>query len=277
MLTREFMQEGVNDPNIFKAVFMAGAPGSGKTYVARKLGLQAAGLRTVNSDEVFEYLLKKHQLDPKMPPEEQEKRDIVRQRAKQVTSNRRDYYLENGLGMIIDGTAKDYKKIEGIKFLLEGIGYQTMMIFVNTSLSTALERNRNRERSVPDDIVKKSHAEVQKNVENYRYIFQTGWSPEWRTDIVMYDYQGKRIDYGPKIRTYPSFIEVFNDADTDFTPAYQKVQQFLRTPLKPHAQRWVNMQRQRNLRKYDYDDYDDDYDDYDDDDEIERNIPGTLY
>jgi len=28
-----FLEEGVNDPAIFKAVFMAGGPGSGKSFV----------------------------------------------------------------------------------------------------------------------------------------------------------------------------------------------------------------------------------------------------
>ena len=31
------LDEGPNDPHIFKAVFMAGGPGSGKSYVARKM------------------------------------------------------------------------------------------------------------------------------------------------------------------------------------------------------------------------------------------------
>ena len=52
------LQEGLYDPNIFKAFFLAGGPGSGKSYVAgRTTG--GTGLKSVNSDEAFEYLLKK--------------------------------------------------------------------------------------------------------------------------------------------------------------------------------------------------------------------------
>ena len=36
---------------------------------------------------------------------------------------------------------------------LESIGYDCYMIFVNTSLDVALERNIERERTVPEDIV----------------------------------------------------------------------------------------------------------------------------
>lgn len=209
MLTREFIAEGVNDPNIFKAVFMAGGPGSGKTFVARKLGLQAAGLRTINSDDAFEFLMKKHQLDPKMPPEEQEKRNIIRQRAKQMTKEREKNYFQGRLGVVIDGTAKDVEKIAIVKNKLESLGYQTMMVFVNTSLPVAIERNRMRERSVPDEIVKKSHAEVQMNKEMLESVFKS------------------------------SFVQVLNDMDPDFKPAYKKLQHFFKSPLTPTAQRWV--------------------------------------
>ena len=204
------LSEGVHDPNIFKAIFMAGGPGSGKSYVARKLGLQAAGLRTINSDDAFEFLLRKHQLDPKMPPEEQEKRDIVRQRAKQVTKEREKNYLQGRLGLVIDGTAKDSEKTAKTKAGLEALGYQTMMVFVNTSLPVAIERNRQRERSVPDEVVKKSHAEVQIGKKALQQVFGS------------------------------NFIEVINDGDADFTAPSKFVRQFLSKPLSPTANRWID-------------------------------------
>ena len=33
----DLLNEGVRDPGIFKAVFLAGGPGSGKSYVAQQL------------------------------------------------------------------------------------------------------------------------------------------------------------------------------------------------------------------------------------------------
>jgi hypothetical protein len=39
------LQEGVNDPAIFKAVFLAGGPGSGKSFIAGKTGLGSFGFR----------------------------------------------------------------------------------------------------------------------------------------------------------------------------------------------------------------------------------------
>ena len=53
------LDEGVNDPGIFKAIILAGGPGSGKSYVAQKLGLSTLGLRVVNSDQFFIMLMNK--------------------------------------------------------------------------------------------------------------------------------------------------------------------------------------------------------------------------
>ena len=49
ILENHQIEEGPNDPAIFKAVFLAGGPGSGKSYVATKI-LSGLGLKPVNSD-----------------------------------------------------------------------------------------------------------------------------------------------------------------------------------------------------------------------------------
>ena len=53
------IMEGVNDPAIFKAVFLAGGPGSGKSFIVGKTSLKALGFRLINSDDAFEKGLKK--------------------------------------------------------------------------------------------------------------------------------------------------------------------------------------------------------------------------
>ena len=49
MKTFNELQEGVYDPNIFKAIFLAGGPGSGKSYVVRRT-TGGLGMKVVNSD-----------------------------------------------------------------------------------------------------------------------------------------------------------------------------------------------------------------------------------
>ncbi len=168
------LQEGLYDPNIFKAFFLAGGPGSGKSYVAgRTMG--GHGLKSVNADEAFEYLLKQAGLSLKMPPEQQEPRDVVRGRAKDITKARQKNYLEGRLGVVIDGTGKDANKILGQKSGLEELGYDTYMVFVNTSLDVALKRNAERARSVPEPIVVKAWKDVQANIGKFSNMFRAGF------------------------------------------------------------------------------------------------------
>ena len=49
-------------------------------------------------------------------------------------------WVDGRLGVIIDGTGKDVNKIGRQKRLLDQIGYDTYMIFVNTSLEIAQEK-----------------------------------------------------------------------------------------------------------------------------------------
>ena len=57
MITFKELQEGVYDPNIFKAFFLAGGHCSGKSYVVART-TKMFGMRVVNSDDVFEKLVK---------------------------------------------------------------------------------------------------------------------------------------------------------------------------------------------------------------------------
>jgi len=183
--------EGYKDPGIFKAVFLAGGPGSGKTYIAKglfgipeRVNVSQSGLKMVNSDKELKYLLNKYgfgtNLDA-LPDEvfanltgDGPQASGLRKFAKDLTAERRRLYQNGRLGMIIDGTGDDYQKIAGEKAELEKIGYQTYMIFVNTTLEVALERNENRDRVLPEKIVSDSHKEVNRNIGAFQGLFGSG-------------------------------------------------------------------------------------------------------
>jgi len=184
-----FLNEGINDPGILKAFFMAGGPGSGKSYVATELfdfprgGISsvsyATGLKLVNSDNAFEKMLKDAGYDISLlsqyekNPEDWNKVMGIRARAKGLTKRMQDNYIYGRLGMVMDGTGKDYKKIEGYRRMLGDFGYDTYMIFVNTSLETALERNRKRKRRLSDELVTKMWQDVQQNIGKFQSLFGT--------------------------------------------------------------------------------------------------------
>ena len=174
MKTFQELQEGLQDPHIFKCFFLAGGPGSGKSYVVR-YSVGGTGLRVVNSDDAFETMMDKAGLTLKMNTErgerETERREVVRGRAKAVTEKMRDNYLEGRLGVVIDGTGDDYDKIHRYKTKLQALGYDCYMIFVNTSLEVALERNAKRDRNVPESVAITSWKNVQANVGKFQRLF----------------------------------------------------------------------------------------------------------
>ena len=193
---KNLLKEGVFDKGILKAVFMAGGPGSGKSYVAgeifgipKKINISVSGLKSVNSDTEFEFLLKKYGFDTfgtgrldidQWPDEvfdviaggdEDSEAMTVRKKAKLLTKARRDTYTEGRLGMIIDGTGHDYAKLAKEKKQLEAMGYDCYMVFVNTSLKVALQRNSERARRLPEDILTKSWKDVQHNLGKFQGLF----------------------------------------------------------------------------------------------------------
>ena len=174
MKTFSELQEGVYDPNIFKAFFLAGGPGSGKSYVVARTTAMF-GMRIVNSDDVFESLIKKAGMNMDMrnySGKDLERRDEIRGRAKEITKLRQANYIEGRLGLIIDGTGKDYDKIEKQMRGLQQLGYDSHMIFVNTSLDVALERNEKRPRKLPESLVVQSWNNVQKNIGKFSQLFK---------------------------------------------------------------------------------------------------------
>lgn len=186
-LFEEFVGEGVYDPGILKAFFMAGGPGSGKSYVATELFdfpkgkvgsvSYATGLKLVNNDNAFEKGLKDAGYNPSeladlaKDPEKWAEVMVIRDRAKKLTRGLQDNYLNSRLGQVIDGTGKDFDKISKTRDIYQNLGYDTYMVFVNTSLDVALERNQMRERKLDDKMVEKMWKEVQNNLGHFQKLF----------------------------------------------------------------------------------------------------------
>jgi dephospho-CoA kinase len=120
-------------------------------------------------------MLKKAGLSLKMPPEEFERKEVVRGKAKAVTGKMKKGFIEGRLGLIIDGTGKDVDKILYQKNMLDELGYDTYMIYVNTSMDVALQRNAERDRSLQNDDVIKMWKAVQNNIGQFSNIFRQGF------------------------------------------------------------------------------------------------------
>tara|TARA_B000000565_G_scaffold20970_1_gene14552 strand:+ start:138 stop:824 length:687 start_codon:yes stop_codon:yes gene_type:complete len=166
----QHLSEGLYDPGIFKAFFLAGGPGSGKSFVT-STAFAGSGLKVVNSDVAFERGLKKANLSLSMPDEETYFRNIIRSRAKALTISQLDKYVDGRLGLVIDSTGRDYDMIARHHNMLQQMGYDCYMVFVNTSLEVALARNARRERSIPEYITTNSWNGVQSNMGKFQRLF----------------------------------------------------------------------------------------------------------
>jgi len=188
---KRFLEEGKNDPGIFKAVFLAGGPGAGKSFIVGKTALIPLGLKLINSDPAFEKGLKDAGL--KFTPSDiaSAKGQAIRQKAKALTKKKMELALKGRLGLLIDGTGKDLDRMMKQAMELQKLGYDTSMIFVNTDLETALERNRKRNRSLPDEMVKKMWSDVQNNIGKFQvffgntmYIVDNSEGSDWNAQVA---------------------------------------------------------------------------------------------
>ena len=225
----ENLQEGINDPNLFKAIFMAGGPGSGKSFVSTKATDVTQGLKVINSDTALEFLLKKAGMSKEMigmTPEELEKFAQKRARGRDITAKMKKLYLNGKLGLIIDSTAEEYKRIVREKKELEDAGYDTFMIFVYTSLEVAQANNQRRDRVLDPKIVETAWKDVQKNIGRLTNLFKGSFQ------IVDNDKDEKD----------PKMINVFRRL-TRYVKAY------LKRPLKSKlAKQWI-ADRQKLVQK----------------------------
>jgi len=206
LLNEDLLKESVFDKSILKCVFMAGGPGSGKSYVASEIfGMPNEksistkyDMKVVNSDTEFEHILSKYGFETagwetldidqwpddvlmvatgedskgnKLDPNQMS----VRDKAKGLTKKRLKKYTEGRLGVIIDGTGHNYSKLKNKKKEMEHLGYDCYMVAVNTSLDVAKMRNQTRRRALPEDILVKSWQDVQDNLGKFQSLFRSNF------------------------------------------------------------------------------------------------------
>jgi len=222
---QQYINEGVYDPSIFKAFFLAGGPGAGKSWVSAR-ALSGMGLKVINSDNAFASKLKKEKMSLDFAAHDEKeiiKRDKIRSKAKQVAGMQLGLALEGRLGIIIDSTARDVEKIQQEAQNLRSIGYDIHMVFVNTSLEVALERNKSRPRVLPDAIVINSHKQIQKNMGKLQRIFGV-------RNFVVVDNNETKEDVNPTV--------------------HKRIRGMInRAPTSYQAVRWIHRQLEKKKRK----------------------------
>ena len=225
------IQEGVNDKGIFKVVFLAGGPGSGKDYIMKKT-LEGNGLIEINSDKAFEFLMDKYNLDKKMPDKESQQRDELRKKAKNVTELKQRLAIQGRNGLIINGTGDDSEKITKMIEILSELGYdKPKMVMVNTRNDVSRQRNVERGqlggRTVPEKIRQEKWDAVQQSIVEYKKIFGSDYF---------------EIDNSEDLRIADP--EVVQDKMSEFDGIYSKMRKYVEQPVQnDKALQWVASQQ----------------------------------
>jgi len=245
------LAEGINDPAKLKAVFLAGGPGSGKDFVMKR-SLTGHGLREINSDKALEHLMRRGGLDFEMPESEKNEREKLLGRAREIRKATERSTLAGRQGHIINGTAESVDHIQSIKDRLEGLGYETMMVFVDTSNEVSKLRNRARgkkgERKVPDGTDKSGMPDGSKDIR------------QWKWSAAQENKETFRKLFGDNKFTTIDNTADYNKAtpedreklDGHFDRVRNMVSQFAQGPVKtPEGQQWVKSETQkRGITKF---------------------------
>lgn len=213
----ELLAEGVYDPHIFKAIFIVGPMGAGKSTIAKKL-VGGSGLRSLNIDNFNEMMIRKGQVKGGNLTSA----DLAISRSK--VEKQKTNFIDGRLGLLIDGSGRDIEAIKDNYLNLRNLGYDIACILVNVDIETSIERARKRAeaqkaahgvgRNVPEDLARSSHAQIQRNIPQFQKLF------------------GK------------NFFHIDNTNIPDLVSAQKRINQFMSaSPSKPAALKWIREQK----------------------------------
>lgn len=144
------IHESVNH-GLFKAIFVSGGPGSGKDIIIRE-AISEQNAVEINSTTAINILNDKHKLF-------------------EFSRDPRREAIRNRLPLIITGTTNEQFNILSIREELEELGYETMMIFVNTTNESSKKRNEAHERVLSESVRQQRWDVTQLVAEKYSQEF----------------------------------------------------------------------------------------------------------
>jgi predicted ABC-type ATPase len=178
---------------------MSGTPASGKSYVISRISDGSIEPRVVNTDKLVEFL-KAYKADSWMD---------IKDTVKQTTKKQLALYVNSLLPLWVDGTSSSPQAVMKRNGVLKSLGYDTALIWIDTSLETSMERAKKRYeeggREVPEAFI----------IETYKKL------------------QGLKSYYASEFK---HFTEILNDdgelIDKVVLQAYKKMRAFYNTPVR---------------------------------------------
>ena len=205
------IHESVNH-GLFKAVFVSGGPGSGKDIIIREAIAEQNAVE-ITSTTAVAILNDKHKL---YEFSRDTRREAIRQR----------------LPLIITGTTNEQYNIIAIREELEELGYETLMIFVNTTNESSKLRNESHTRIMEESVRVHRWKETQIVAEKFNQEFK------------------KYLEFDNSIDLNQANEFQISEKEEDISIIYEMSNWFFDTPVENEiAESWMIRHKKYNINK----------------------------
>lgn len=220
--------------NPFKAIFILGPAGAGKTFFSKQIGIPAE-FRTSNPDEKIEDEFGKFGLSLKFVTKEQDldtfkKQQTFREKLQNATQSQTFSWLDQGRPVVFDTTGEDVMKMAVRMEELKTAGYDVGVIMINvpTDISVAADTGRKRTVGEPTKDISKQYQDEVKKDRGYFTLF-TGKTEGYEyMDVLGDDIYGNFFNLATgELRTDIPITQAHVDASRNkdgvpYTPEYAK-------------------------------------------------------
>ena len=205
------LHESVNH-GMFKAIFVSGGPGSGKDIIIREAIAEQNAVE-ITSTTAISILNDKHKL---YEFSRDARREAIRQRQP----------------LIVTGTTNEQYNILAIREELEELGYETMMIFVNTTNESSRKRNEKHERMMAESVRQERWEVTQLVAEKFNQEFK------------------KYLEFDNSIDLNEATEIETSEKEEDISIIYEMTNWFFDTPVENEiAESWMIRHKKHNINK----------------------------
>lgn len=160
------INESVLDKGIFKAVFVVGIPGAGKSTIINKTNPSDIGAKTITIDKFYEHIVNKTKASYSTPTFNKSEPQLKKSVKGEIFN-----YINSVLPLIIDTTGSDSSVLLSRKKILNDIGYDTAMVYIDTNIQDVLDRLNKRPRKVDTKVIEEMYKLLEINKVKYKQVF----------------------------------------------------------------------------------------------------------
>tara|TARA_B100001564_G_C20646079_1_gene674483 strand:- start:487 stop:1701 length:1215 start_codon:yes stop_codon:yes gene_type:complete len=220
--------------NPFKAIFILGPAGAGKTFFSKQIGIPAE-FETSNPDELIEQEFSKFGISMKFVTKEEDldtykKQQTFREKLQNATQGKTFNWLNQGKPVVFDTTGEDVMKMAVRMEELKTAGYDVGVIMINVPTDISVKADKKRDRTVgePTKDISKQYQDEVKQDRGYFTLF-TGKTEGYEyMDVLGDDIYGNFFNLSTgELRTDIPLTQDHVDASRNkdgepYTPEYAK-------------------------------------------------------